>query len=184
MASLFAILFLVSWALEQAGLTFVVGAFALGLLVPRGGTRDRATRSSHGLVISVLLPIYFAYTGLRADLTLIASLDLLLLVAGFTVAAFLSKGVTTLLAARLAGFQWRSSALLGLLLNARGLTELIVLNVGLDVGLLSPTLFAALIPMTIVTTVAPGFGLRRLRPADAPAPTRSPLVGLDTSPPR
>jgi Kef-type K+ transport system membrane component KefB len=101
----------------------------------------------------MLLPAFFAFTGLRTQIGLMQGLDdwlmCLLIIAVATAGKF--GGAT--LAARAAGLDWRDSAALGVLMNTRGLVELIVLNIGLDLGVLSPRLFTMLVIMAIVTTI-------------------------------
>src|SRR5262249_51328847 len=101
-----------------------------------------------------LLPAFFAYTGVRTHIGLVSGLEDWLICAAIILVATAGKLGGTLVAARLTGLGWRTSASLGVLMNTRGLMELIVLNVGLELGVISPTLFAMLVLMALVTTLA------------------------------
>jgi Kef-type K+ transport system membrane component KefB len=101
----------------------------------------------------LLLPAFFAFTGLRTEIGLVQGVNdwlmCLLIIAVATAGKF--GGAT--LAARSSGLDWRDSAALGILMNTRGLVELIVLNIGLDLGVLTPRLFTMLVIMALVTTM-------------------------------
>ena len=157
-------------ATEAIGIHAVFGAFFLGALVPHDCrlARELAGRIED-LVIVLLLPGFFAVTGLRTQLGLVGDLDHWLLCLAILAVACLGKVGGAMAAARLTGLAWREAAALGVLMNTRGLMELIVLNVGLDLGLVSGTLFAMMVFMAIVTTVATGPLLAALgigRPGD------------------
>ena len=100
----------------------------------------------------LFLPVFFAYTGMRTEIGLITGLQNWLICGAIIVVACLGKFGGTLVASRLSGLGWRDSAALGVLMNTRGLVELIVLNLGLDLGIISPTLFTMLVIMALVTT--------------------------------
>ena len=100
----------------------------------------------------MFLPAFFAYTGMRTQIALVSGLENWLLCGLIILVACLGKFGGTLIAARLSGLKWRDSAALGILMNTRGLVELIVLNLGLDLGILSPKLFTMLVIMALVTT--------------------------------
>jgi Kef-type K+ transport system membrane component KefB len=104
--------------------------------------------------VVLLLPAFFAFTGVRTQIGLVNGLDQWLLCGVIIFVASLGKFGGSAVAARLTGLDWRQSASLGILMNTRGLMELIVLNIGLDLGVLSPTLFAMLVIMALVTTLA------------------------------
>jgi Kef-type K+ transport system membrane component KefB len=146
--------------LGSAGLTEVIGvhaifgAFALGVVVPAGSTLARALREkTEDLVMVLLVPAFFAFTGLRTQLSLVNGVGQWLLCGLIIVVASVAKFGGTLVASRLSGLGWREASMLGILMNTRGLVELIVLNVGLEIGVISPTLFAMLVLMAIVTTL-------------------------------
>jgi Kef-type K+ transport system membrane component KefB len=167
-------------ATQEIGVHAIFGAFLLGVVTPRGsGGLVRATEPVRTFTMAVLLPLFFVYTGLRTKFGLLGADWRLwgwcLLV--ITVAV-LGKGVGSTVAARVAGIGWRESLSLGALMNCRGLTELVVLNVGLDLGVISPTVFAILVVMTLVSTVmtAPLLSLierRAGREAPDPIPVRA-----------
>jgi Kef-type K+ transport system membrane component KefB len=105
-------------------------------------------------VVSVLfLPAYYAFTGMRTEIGLIQGADQWLLCGLIVLVACAGKFGGSLVAARLVGFGWRDSAALGILMNTRGLVELIVLNIGLDLNIISPRLFTMLVIMALATTV-------------------------------
>jgi Kef-type K+ transport system membrane component KefB len=141
-------------ATEFIGVHAIFGAFLLGAIIPHKSAIARHVREKIEDVVRVmLLPAFFAFTGLRTQIGLMQGLDdwlmCLLIIAVATAGKF--GGAT--LAARAAGLDWRDSAALGVLMNTRGLVELIVLNIGLDLGVLSPRLFTMLVIMAIVTTI-------------------------------
>ena len=102
----------------------------------------------------MLLPAFFAFTGLRTQIGLVSGVDNWLVCAVLIAVACVGKFGGSAAAARLSGLSWRDSASIGILMNTRGLMELIVLNIGLDLKVLSPTLFAMLVIMALVTTCA------------------------------
>jgi Kef-type K+ transport system membrane component KefB len=140
---------------EGIGIHALFGAFFLGAVVPHDSTlaRDLADKLED-VVVVLLLPAFFAFTGMRTEIGLVNGLDQWLLCAVIIFVASLGKFGGTAIAARLTGLDWNQAASLGVLMNTRGLMELIVLNIGLDLGVLSPTLFAMLVLMALVTTLA------------------------------
>jgi Kef-type K+ transport system membrane component KefB len=114
-------------------------------------------------VVTVLfLPAYFAFTGLRTRIGLVDGLDQWLLCGVIMAATALGKFGGTLAAARLTGSGWKDAAALGVLMHTRGLMELVVLNIGLDLGVISPSLFAMMGIMALVMTMATGPALQLL----------------------
>jgi len=105
---------------------------------------------------ALLLPLFFAFTGLRTQLGLLHGWEGWTLCAGIIVAATLGKMGGSMLAARWTGLGWHDAFALGALMNTRGLVELIVLNLGLDLGILSPPVFTMLVVMALVTTAMTG----------------------------
>jgi len=106
-----------------------------------------------GIVRVLLLPPFFATSGLRTEIGLVETAMDWALCAVIIVAATAGKWGGTAIAARLAGLSWRDSSALGILMNTRGLVELIVLNIGLDLGVITPRLFTMLVIMALVTTM-------------------------------
>jgi Kef-type K+ transport system membrane component KefB len=151
---------------EAIGIHAIFGAFLLGAIIPHDSAVARLfTHKLEDVVTILLLPAFFAYTGMRTQIGLIAGPEAWLICAAIIVAATVGKFGGTLAAARFTGLDWRTSAALGILMNTRGLMELIVLNIGLDLGIISPTLFAMMVLMALATTLATTPILRRLSPA-------------------
>lgn len=148
-------LLLSALATEAIGIHGIFGAFLLGAIIPHDSDLARdLVRKLEDFVSVLLLPAFFAYTGLRTEISLISGLESWLLCGTIVLVATAGKFFGTLAAARLTGLGWRAGACLGVLMNTRGLMELIVLNVGLDLGVISPTLFAMLVVMALATTIA------------------------------
>jgi Kef-type K+ transport system membrane component KefB len=140
---------------ESIGVHAIFGAFLFGTIVPHDSALARAlTGRLQDFVTILLLPAFFALTGMRTRIDLVAGYDQWLACGLIVVVATLGKFGGTLAAARLTGLDWRQGSTLGILMNTRGLMELIVLNIGLDLGIISPTLFAMLVIMALVTTLA------------------------------
>ncbi len=140
---------------EAIGIHAIFGAFLFGALIPHDSRIAREMiHKLEDLVTTLLLPAYFAFTGMRTQIGLVAGWEQWLVCLAIIVVATLGKFGGTLGAARVMGVGWRDSASLGILMNTRGLMELIVLNIGLDLKVISPTLFAMMVLMALVTTVA------------------------------
>jgi len=141
-------------ATEAIGIHALFGAFFLGALIPRDSklAQELAGRIED-VVLVLLLPAFFAVTGLRTEFGLLRGLEHWLMCLAILAVACLGKIGGALLAARWTGLAWREAAALGVLMNTRGLMELIVLNVGLDLKLISPTLFAMMVFMAVFTTL-------------------------------
>lgn len=120
----------------------------------------------------LLLPAFFAYTGMRTQINLVNGWKSWLWCGAIILVATFGKFGGTLVAARLTGLSWRDAAALGTLMNTRGLMELIVLNIGLDLGVISPTLFALMVMMALVTTAATSPVLQWLIPTSLPQDVR------------
>ncbi len=101
---------------------------------------------------TLLLPIFFAYTGLRTEIALVAGVQMWAYCGIILLVAIVGKLFGSALAARVSGLPWRESTALGVLMNTRGLMELVVLNIGLDLGIISPAVFSMLVLMALVTT--------------------------------
>jgi Kef-type K+ transport system membrane component KefB len=140
---------------ESIGIHAVFGAFLLGVVIPHDSHIAQSLKAGlEQVVIVLLLPAFFAYTGMRTQIGLVSGWEQWLICGLIILVASLGKFGGSLAAARLVGLDWRTSASLGILLNTRGLMELIVLNIGLDLGVIPPTLFAMLVLMALVTTLA------------------------------
>jgi Kef-type K+ transport system membrane component KefB len=154
-AIIFAALLLSALTTERIGIHAVFGAFLLGVVIPHDSHTARSLKAGLEQVVTVLLlPAFFAYMGMRTEIGLVSGSEQWLLCGVIIAVASLGKFGGTLAASRLAGFDWRTGSALGVLMNTRGLMELIVLNVGLDLGVISSTLFAMLVLMALVTTLA------------------------------
>jgi Kef-type K+ transport system membrane component KefB len=145
---------LCAMATEWIGVHAMFGAFLFGLVFPRGNLIEEWLHDKvGGLTTALLLPLFFAYSGLRTEIGLLgANLELWLWCGVILVVAVAGKLGGSTLAARAVGENWNRSLQIGALMNCRGLTELVVLNVGLDLGVLSPTLFTMLVLMALVST--------------------------------
>jgi len=137
---------------EAIGIHALFGAFFIGLVMPKDeGFVRQVSNALQPVVTLLLLPVFFAYTGLRMTTPSFGA-DVLLEGAAILLVAVTAKGGTAMLTARAGGMEWREAASLGALLNTRGLVELVVLNVGLDLGILSQTLFSLMVVMALITT--------------------------------
>ena len=148
-------LLLAALATERIGIHGLFGAFLLGVVVPHDSALAEDVRATlEGSVSLFLLPVFFAFTGLRTKIDLVHGYRDWFFCILIIVVASAGKFGGSFIAARLTGSDWRQAASLGVLMNTRGLMELIVLNIGLDLGVISPTLFTMLVLMAVVTTVA------------------------------
>ncbi|MCE9544452.1 MAG: cation:proton antiporter [Planctomycetia bacterium] len=151
---------------EWLGIHALFGAFLLGAVIPRDSTVAKAfTSQLHHITTILLLPAFFAFTGMHTRIDLLSGAEQWLICGAIIVVATIGKFGGTVAAARLTGLGWRESAALGTLMNTRGLMELIVLNVGRDLGVIPQSLFAMLVIMALVTTIATSPIVRRLVPA-------------------
>jgi len=142
-------------ATEAIGIHAIFGAFLLGAMIPHDSRVARELGAKLSDVVTVLfLPAFFALTGMRTQIGLVAGAEQWLICGLIIAVATLGKFGGTLAAARLSGIGWRDSAAIGVLMNTRGLMELIVLNIGLELGVISPTLFAMMVLMALATTIA------------------------------
>jgi Kef-type K+ transport system membrane component KefB len=138
---------------EWIGIHAVFGAFAFGALIPSKNGFSRMIAERTGTVVLVLLlPLFFAYSGLRTEIGLIQGSRDWALCGLIILVACAGKFGGSALAARLSGMPLREATAIGILMNTRGLMELIILNIGLDLGVISPKLFAMMVLMALVTT--------------------------------
>lgn len=148
-----ALMALGAWFTDQAGLHAVFGAFVMGAAMPRGVMcRDLIARIQP-LTVTLLLPLFFTYSGLNTKIGLLNSGFLWLMCGAVLLAAVLGKGAACWLAARATGISNREALGIGTLMNARGLMELIIINIGLQRGVISEGLFATLVIMAVITTL-------------------------------
>ena len=142
------------WITETLGVHALFGAFLAGVVMPRHSELSRElSQKLEALIVVLLLPIYFALTGLRSSIFLITGPRMWFYCAVIIVLAVAGKLGGSMFSARLNGMSWRESAAVGILMNTRGLVELVILNIGLDLGILSPALFSIMVLMALVTTL-------------------------------
>jgi len=138
---------------QVIGIHALFGAFLAGVVMPsRAGLREFLTERVGVFATGFLLPLFFAFTGLRTQIGLLNDWISWLMCACVVVVAIGGKLGGSMLAARWTGMNWRDSFSLGALMNTRGLIELIVLNIGYDLGILSPRIFSMMVCMALVTT--------------------------------
>ncbi|WP_051854551.1 cation:proton antiporter [Streptomyces sp. NRRL B-1347] len=146
-------LFLAAWYTDTIGLYAVFGAFSLGVVFPRSAAVDRAVGAVTPAGQIVFLPLFFTYSGLNTDFGLLTGPALLLLTAACVAAAVVGKFVACWLAARAVGEEQGVALRVGTLMNARGLMQLIAINVGLAAGIVSQRMFSMLVVVALVTTL-------------------------------
>jgi Kef-type K+ transport system membrane component KefB len=142
-----------AWVAERIGIHAIFGGFLAGLVLPR----DRQWRKTvHGrldpVVTSLLLPVFFVVVGLSTRIDQLTGAAAWLLLA-VVVVAVVGKFGGSALAARLAGERWSDALTLGVLMNTRGITEIVILSVGLQIGIISSTVFTVMVLMALVTTL-------------------------------
>jgi len=142
-----------AWFTDAVGLHAVFGAFVMGVAMPRGLVSETLIQRVQPLTVALLLPLFFTYSGLNTKIGLLNSVYLWGMAVAVLVAAVVGKGVACWLAARATGISNREALGIGTLMNARGLMELIIINIGLQKGIISPALFAILVIMAVVTTL-------------------------------
>jgi len=147
------LLLLSAYETNAIGIHPVFGAFLMGIILPRRTVFIEQVRSLDQVNNLLFLPLFFVYSGLRTQIGLISAPALWLICLLVLAVACAGKILSGSLSVRWMGESWRESLSLGVLMNTRGLVDLIVLNIGLDLGVLSPTLFAMLVIMAIVTTM-------------------------------
>ncbi|MTE21005.1 cation:proton antiporter [Streptomyces sp. TRM43335] len=178
LVALFSALCVSALITEEIGVHALFGAFLLGTVTPRGCPAiERSAGRMRAFVMPVLLPLFFVVNGLRTDLSLLVREPTLwlwfLAVLGVAVLGKWGGGAG---AARLAGRPWRDAMSIGALMNCRGLTELVVLNIGLGLGVIGPDLFTVLVLMALVTTTMTTPALLWLR-RSSPTPVTSGPTG-------
>lgn len=148
-----ALMALGAWFTDMIGLHAVFGAFVMGTAIPRGAVSRDVISRIQPLTVALLLPMFFVYSGLNTKIGLLNSGFLWMMCGAVLVCAVLGKGVACWLAARCTGLSNRDALGIGTLMNARGLMELIIINIGLQRGVISEGLFATLVIMAVVTTL-------------------------------
>jgi Kef-type K+ transport system membrane component KefB len=156
-AGILAFVFASALITEAIGIHALFGAFLAGVVMPSTGGLRVLLKERIGTFSAVaLLPLFFAFTGLRMQVNLLNDWHSWVMCAVIVVVAIAGKLGASMLMARWTGMNWRDSFSLGVLMNTRGLVELIVLNVGYDLGILSARAFAMLVLMALITTFMTG----------------------------
>jgi len=138
---------------DAIGLHAVFGGFLIGTAMPRGAFAQRMKQLLEPFTVVFLLPVFFTYSGLNTQLTMVDTPALLYIALAVLAASIFSKFVACWAAARVSGHDHHTALGIGALMNARGLTELIIINIGLKAGIIRPALFSMLVLMAIVTTL-------------------------------
>ncbi|KQY90481.1 cation:proton antiporter [Pelomonas sp. Root1444] len=142
-----------AFVMDAVGIHAIFGGFILGAVMPRGQFAAELKKKVEPLTVILLLPMFFTYSGLNTRLDMINSVELLLIALGVLLASVLAKFGACYLAARMAGEDNRTALGIGALMNSRGLMELIIINIGLQKGIIGPALFSMLVLMAVVTTM-------------------------------
>ncbi|MEV4756458.1 cation:proton antiporter [Micromonospora sp. NPDC049559] len=182
--SLVALLFAVAWYTDEIGLYAVFGAFSIGAIMPHHPRTDRLVATATPVCQIVFLPLFFTYSGLHTEFGLFAQPAVLLFGLGCVTVAIVGKFGACWSAARLRGESKGVALRVGALMNARGLMQLIAINVGMSAGIVNPTLFTALVLVALVTTLmtTPLLSWIERREAKNPVPgdTRDPVVAVQS----
>ncbi|HLA70652.1 MAG TPA: cation:proton antiporter, partial [Steroidobacteraceae bacterium] len=142
-----------AYVADAIGLHAVFGGFLIGTAMPRGAFAQRMKQLLEPFTLVFLLPVFFTYSGLNTQLTMVDSPALLYIALAVLGASIFAKFVACWAAARVSGQDHHTALGIGALMNARGLTELIIINIGLQAGIIGPALFSMLVLMAIVTTL-------------------------------
>jgi Kef-type K+ transport system membrane component KefB len=142
-----------AFLMDAVGIHAIFGGFLLGVFMPRGLFVEELKKKVEPIAVVLLLPMFFTYSGLNTRMDMVNSLELLLIALGVLAASVLAKWGACYAAARLTGENHATAMGIGALMNSRGLMELIIINIGLQKGIIGPTLFSMLVLMAIVTTV-------------------------------
>lgn len=155
-----------AWATEALGVHALFGAFLAGAVMPKGPRFVHAlTGKLQDVTVVLLLPIFFAFTGLRTHIGLVEGAQMWEGCALVVLVAVAGKFGGSFAAARLTGMGWREAGAIGTLMNTRGLMELVILNIGLDIGVISPAVFAMMVLMALATTFMTSPVLQLVYPA-------------------
>jgi Kef-type K+ transport system membrane component KefB len=154
-----------AWITEWLGVHALFGAFLAGVALPKGPDLvSEVSAKLEGVTTAILLPIFFASTGLRTSFGLIHGTELWIYFGLILLVAVVGMWGGTTLAARFAGISWAESTTIGILMNARGLMEIVILTIGRDIGVISSTMFAMMLLMALITTCMTTPLLRWCRP--------------------
>jgi Kef-type K+ transport system membrane component KefB/nucleotide-binding universal stress UspA family protein len=178
-----------AWTTERLGIHALFGAFLLGAVIPRERVLVHGlTEKLEDLTVVFFLPIFFAFTGLRTRIGLVEGVEMWLFCGLIVAVAVAGKFGGSFLSARATGLGWREAGALGVLMNTRGLMELVILTIGLELGVISPALFTMMVMMALITTfmttpllevIYPAWLIRRELAGTAdPAATQTTLVAV------
>ena len=142
-----------AFLMDAIGIHAIFGGFIIGVVMPRGLFAAELKKKIEPLAVVLLLPMFFTYSGLNTRMDMVNTVTLLLIALGMLAVSIFSKFAACYTAARLTGEDNRTALGIGALMNARGLMELIILNIGLQKGIIGPTLFSIMVLMAIVTTM-------------------------------
>ncbi len=153
MAIIFLLILASAWITESLGIHALFGAFCIGAIMPTGRAfvHELNDKLEHVTVV-LLLPLFFANAGLHTNIGLVTGTEMWIFFGLILFVAVAGKFGGSTIAARITGLHWRESAALGVLMNTRGLMELIILSIGLELGVISPALFAMMVMMALLTT--------------------------------
>jgi len=153
MSGLLVALFLSAWATEAIGIHAIFGAFMFGAVLPRSHSiAAQITERLEDVTVLFLLPVFFAVVGLSTQIGLVSGSELWLLTGLIVAIAIVGKIGGSVIAGLAAGETFRSSTVLGVLMNARGITEIVILTIGRGLGVISPALFTMMVLMALITT--------------------------------
>jgi Kef-type K+ transport system membrane component KefB len=170
------------WATEWLGIHALFGAFFAGVMMPKdNGFAEDVRKKLRPLVVVLLIPLFFALTGLRTSIGLISGSEMMLYCALVFIVAVAGKFGGSMVAARAMGTPWHEAAAIGILMNTRGLIELVILNIGLDIGVLTRPLFSIMVVMAVGTTLmtTPLLSWVYAKPKDQALPQRCEGVSLN-----
>ncbi len=173
----FLTLLLSAWATEVIGIHALFGAFMAGVIMPTNVKfRNIFIEKVEDIALVLLLPLFFVFTGLRTQIGLLNEPGLWQLCFIVVAVAVTGKFVGSTLSARFVGQSWHSSLTIGALMNTRGLMELVALNIGYDLGVLTPEMFAILVLMALITTFMTGPTLDLINRFFKPKDTQATLL--------
>jgi len=152
-AFVFVVLLLSAFVSELIGIHALFGAFLAGVIMPQSfNFRDQVTKKTEDVATILLLPLFFVFTGLRTEIGLLGNINSWLICLLITALAVIGKFGGSAVAAKITGENTYNSLAIGTLMNTRGLVELVVLNIGYDLGILTPQLFTMFVLMALITT--------------------------------
>jgi Kef-type K+ transport system membrane component KefB len=172
---------LCAFVTDAIGIHAVFGGFLFGVAVPRGLLANELRRMLEPLVVVLLVPVFFTFSGLHTQLTMIDSLGLVMISSAILAGSILAKAGACWGAARLTGQDNATALAIGVLMNARGMMELILINIGLQRGIIGPALFSILALMTIVTTLMASPLLELVYGRRARESQRGPIASVEAS---